>query len=152
MIPLFLAAVPSYLHSNNSILSKEAELIDVVSVPTSGSWEDDFSNVASHLEATEPCYILYRLDSTNNLGHEWVLITYVPDKAKVRHKMLYSSTKASLKMGLGGGRFSQEIHATTPVRTKFVIRFAHYYISSPLNADPFYQLFSVSFLRLQLLL
>lgn len=91
-------------------------MIDVASVPISGSWEDDFSNVASQLEATEPCYVLYRLDSSNNLGYEWVLITYVPDKAKVRHKMVYSSTKSSLKMSLGGGRFAQEIHATTPVR------------------------------------
>lgn len=83
-----------------------------------GSWEDDFAGVASQVEATEPCYILYRLDSTNNLGFEWVLFTYVPDKAKVRQKMVYSSTKASLKMSLGGGRFCQEIHATTAVRTR----------------------------------
>jgi twinfilin-like protein len=90
--------------------------VDILSQPISGNWEEDFSGVAAQLEATEPCYILYRLDSTNNLGFEWVLVTYVPDKAKVRAKMVYSSTKASLKMSLGGGRFSQEIHATTPVR------------------------------------
>lgn len=92
-------------------------MVDVASVPASGSWESDFPNIAAQLDATDPCYILYRLDSSNNLGYEWILITYVPDKAKVRQKMVYSSTKASLKMSLGGGRFSQEIHATTPVRT-----------------------------------
>jgi len=95
-------------------IQNEAELVDVAQQGVSGDWEQDFASVAPLLEATEPCFILYRLDSSNNLGHEWVLITYVPDKAKVRQKMVYSSTKASLKMSLGGGRFSQEIHATTP--------------------------------------
>lgn len=104
------------LGANKCVLSKETELVDVVAVPASGSWESDFGAISAQLEATESCYILYRLDSSNNLGHEWVLITYVPDKAKVRQKMLFSSTKASLKMSLGGGRFAQEIHATTPVR------------------------------------
>jgi twinfilin-like protein len=95
-------------------IQNETELVDVASHPVSGDWEQDFSSVVGLLEATEPCFVLYRLDSQNNLGFEWVLITYVPDKAKVRQKMVYSATKASLKMSLGGGRFAQEIHATTP--------------------------------------
>lgn len=78
------------------------------------------------LEPTEPCYVVYRLDSTNNLGFEWALFTYVPDKAKVRAKMIYSSTKSSLKMSLGGGRFVQEIHGTTTVRRFLFARMTFY--------------------------
>ena len=35
------------------------------------------------LEPKDPCYILYRLDSKNNQGHEWIYISYVPDFAPV---------------------------------------------------------------------
>ncbi len=35
------------------------------------------------LDAEEPCYILYKLDSKNNLGHQWIFISYVPDFAPV---------------------------------------------------------------------
>ena len=36
------------------------------------------------LEPKDACYILYRLDSKNNQGHEWIYISYVPDFAPVR--------------------------------------------------------------------
>ena len=35
------------------------------------------------LEPKDPCYILYRLDTKNNQGHEWIYISYVPDFAPV---------------------------------------------------------------------
>lgn len=44
----------------------------------------DFSKIQPHLKDNEACYILYRLDSTNAISYEWVLFSYVPDKAKVR--------------------------------------------------------------------
>jgi hypothetical protein len=122
----------------------EAELVDVASQAVGGSWEDDFSAVAPQLEATEPCYILYRLDSTNNLGYEWALFTYVPDKAKVRQKMVYSSTKASLKMSLGGGRFSQEIHGTVPVRSTYL-----YYSHSPSLCQTFLRSIAIEMVALK---
>lgn len=68
--------------------------------------------IQNHLTENVPCYILYRLDSENNLGKEWVLFSFVPDRAPVRQKMLYSSTKATLKQRLGVGRFLIEIHGT----------------------------------------
>lgn len=33
-----------------------------------------------------PCYILYRLDSSNNQGHEWIFLAYTPDKSTVRSR------------------------------------------------------------------
>lgn len=79
---------------------------------TQGDWENDFKLIQNHLEDNVATYILYRLDSENSLGKEWVLFSFVPDRAPVRQKMLYSSTKSTLKQKLGVGRFSIEIHGT----------------------------------------
>ncbi len=35
------------------------------------------------LEPKDACYILYRLDTKNNQGHEWIYISHVPDFAPV---------------------------------------------------------------------
>jgi len=39
--------------------------------------------VLSSLEEKMPCYILYRLDTSNDMGYEWVFIAYSPDFAPV---------------------------------------------------------------------
>jgi len=80
-----------------------------------GSWEDDFNKlVKPMIEDKEACYILYRLDSTNDQGYEWILIFYIPDNAVVRDKMLYASTKATLKMQFGGGHFKDDYPCNMP--------------------------------------
>jgi len=43
----------------------------------------------------------------------WTLVTYVPDKVKVKEKMTYASSKSSLKDKLGYNFFEQEIHITS---------------------------------------
>ena len=55
------------------------------------------------LSESTPCYMLFRLDSTNNLGYEWLFIAWSPDDSPVRQKMLYSATRASIKKEFGGG-------------------------------------------------
>jgi twinfilin-like protein len=55
-------------------------------------------------------------------------MSYVPDKAKVREKMVYSSTKATLKLQLGGGLFVQEIFGTVP--KDFTLESYNKYIAS----------------------
>lgn len=54
-------------------------------LPSSGTWEEDYEALLpSLLEDTEPCYILFRLDSSDAAGNaRWLLITYVPDNAHV---------------------------------------------------------------------
>ena len=47
--------------------------------------------------------MLFRLDTTNNLGYEWLFIAWSPDDSPVRQKMLYSATRASIKKEFGGG-------------------------------------------------
>jgi len=73
--------------------------------PPTGSWERDWdAAVLPALEDSQPCFILYRLDGRTSLGHfAWLLISWSPDTSPVRQKMLYASTKATLKMEFGGG-------------------------------------------------
>lgn len=78
-------------------------------------WEKDYDDLISPvIEESMPCYILYRLDSKNLLGYEWLLICWVPDLATVRQKMVYASTKATLKTEFGSAHITEELHATTP--------------------------------------
>ncbi|XP_028179024.1 twinfilin [Ostrinia furnacalis] len=78
-----------------------------------GSWEQDFDKyVPALIVEDQPCYILYRLDTTNSLGHEWLLLSWSPDSAPVRQKMLYASTKATLKQEFGSAHIKDEMHAT----------------------------------------
>jgi len=56
-----------------------------------------------------------RLDSQNTSGYEWLLINWSPDSSAIRQKMLYASTKATLKQEFGSGQIIEELHATVPV-------------------------------------
>lgn len=78
------------------------------------SWEKDFEKyLAEIIEENQPCYVLFRLDSKNASGYEWLFISWSPDTAPVRQKMLYASTKATLKQEFGTGQIKEEIHGTT---------------------------------------
>lgn len=77
------------------------------------TWEDDYENfVLPLLEETQPCYILFRLDSRDESGYEWIFISWSPDCAPVRQKMLYASTKATLKLEFGTGQITDELFGT----------------------------------------
>lgn len=77
------------------------------------AWERDYENyVMPQLEENQPCYILFRLDSKNASGYEWLFISWSPDTATIRQKMLYASTKATLKQEFGTGQIKEEIHGT----------------------------------------
>ncbi|KAI8823616.1 uncharacterized protein EV422DRAFT_611920 [Fimicolochytrium jonesii] len=84
-------------------------------LPTQGSWEDDLSKVNAWFEPAEPAFVLFRLDSKTPAGsYEWILLQYVPDHAKVRDKMLYASTKATLLKELGDANFVDSLYGTLP--------------------------------------
>lgn len=67
------------------------------------------------IEENSPCYIIYKFDSKNSLGYEWLFISWSPDTAPVRQKMLYASTKATLKMEFGTSQIKEELHGTVLV-------------------------------------
>jgi hypothetical protein len=55
-------------------------------------------------------------DSVPSSGaYSWVLIAWVPDNARVRDKMLYSSSRDDLKRALGLGYFRGEFYANAHV-------------------------------------
>ncbi|XP_071543677.1 twinfilin-1 [Panulirus ornatus] len=81
--------------------------------PAQGSWEDDYDClVLPLLKEKQPCYLLYRLDSEAHGGYEWVLISWSPDDSPVREKMLYASTKATLRKEFGATQIRDEIFGT----------------------------------------
>ncbi|KAI8381406.1 uncharacterized protein BYT42DRAFT_566404 [Radiomyces spectabilis] len=83
------------------------------STPVKGNFEQDYDDITSFLEDTTPAYILMRLDTKASSGeYEWLLVTYVPDHAKVRDKMLYASTRNTLTKELGDYRFTDTLYGT----------------------------------------
>lgn len=77
-------------------------------------WEKDYDRcIVPLIEENIPCYILYRLDKKTSLGsYGWLLLSYIPDTATIRQKMLYASTKATLKIEFGSSNIQEELHAT----------------------------------------
>ncbi|RUS21474.1 hypothetical protein BC937DRAFT_92609 [Endogone sp. FLAS-F59071] len=74
----------------------------------------DFNTIQNYLEPTTPSFVLYRLDtkSPSSGEYEWLFLSYVPDVAKVRDKMLYASTRATLTKELGDYRFKDSMYGT----------------------------------------
>ncbi|KAL8594720.1 hypothetical protein ACOMHN_051666 [Nucella lapillus] len=68
--------------------------------------------VLASLEEKVPCYILFRYDSKNDMGYEWLFVFWSPDFAQVRNKMLYAATRATLKSEFGGGQIKEEFFGT----------------------------------------
>ncbi|XP_015237832.1 PREDICTED: twinfilin-1 [Cyprinodon variegatus] len=96
------------------IIIEDEELTLGRTSQASKSWDQEYDSIVLPLlEDAVPCYILYRLDSTNNQGYEWILLAWSPDNSTVRHKMLYAATRATLKKEFGGGHIKDEIFGTT---------------------------------------
>ncbi|XP_061730534.1 twinfilin-2 isoform X2 [Nerophis ophidion] len=77
------------------------------------SWDQDYDHfLLPMLDEQEPCYILYRLDSHNALGFEWLFISWSPDHSPVKEKMMYAATRATVKKEFGGGHVKYEMFGT----------------------------------------
>ncbi|CAI2172299.1 16211_t:CDS:2 [Funneliformis geosporum] len=114
-----LADVFAKAVSENNLRLIRISIINESLVPngtkdTAKNWESDFAVVSEFLEEKTPCYIFYRLDSKSSTGdYEWIFMTYVPDISKVRDKMLYASTRATLLKELGDSRFVDSVYGST---------------------------------------
>ncbi|KAF8522264.1 actin depolymerizing protein [Hysterangium stoloniferum] len=71
---------------------------------------EDLEQLQPILDDTTPAYILARLDDPSS---QWLAITYVPDTANVRDKMLYASTRTMLTRSLGAAAFPSTLFATS---------------------------------------
>ncbi|KAG0182087.1 Twinfilin-1 [Apophysomyces sp. BC1021] len=78
------------------------------------TFEQDYEEqVPPYLESSQPAYVLVRLDNKSSTGeYQWIFLSYVPDNAKVREKMLYASTRATLTKELGDYRFVDSLYGT----------------------------------------
>jgi twinfilin-like protein len=80
--------------------------------PATSSFENDLSLLAPHLHPNAAVYIILRRYPASE-NAPFVAITYVPDSAHVRQKMLFASTRLTLVRELGTERFREQIFATT---------------------------------------
>ena len=77
---------------------------------TSANFKDDLQSLQPHLHPNAATYILLKTDAQSPSGY--AAITYVPNAAPVRQKMLFASTRLTLVRELGLERFSQQIFCT----------------------------------------
>lgn len=63
----------------------------------------DFNSMQSVLDR-EPCYLVAKPHGLSS----WLLIFYMPEDCSVRDRMVYSSSSAALKEGLGSSNFSAQ--------------------------------------------
>ncbi|KAF2144188.1 uncharacterized protein K452DRAFT_285430 [Aplosporella prunicola CBS 121167] len=92
---------------------KDEALVPSDTIAAQGDFLSDLSLLAPHLTPNAALYILLRLDSPGANNGVCAGITYVPDAAPVRQKMLFASTRLTLARELGGDQFAETFFATT---------------------------------------
>ncbi|KAF9875245.1 cofilin tropomyosin-type actin-binding protein [Colletotrichum karsti] len=102
---------------------------------SSSSFDDNISALQPHLKPNEALYaLLRRYDTAPHL----TAITYIPDSAKVRQKMLFASTRLTLVRKLGSEHFRESIFSTTPEELSaqgFAKHDAHTELEAPLTEE-----------------
>lgn len=101
----------------------------------SSSFASNLSALQSHLQPNVALYIiLRRYDDVPQL----VAITYVPDSAPVRQKMLFASTRLTLVRELGSEHFRETIFANSTddlTESGFKKHDAHTQMAAPLTEE-----------------
>ncbi|EIW69377.1 hypothetical protein TREMEDRAFT_38993 [Tremella mesenterica DSM 1558] len=78
------------------------------------TFNDDIALLPPSLPSSKtPASFAYRLDSKDSGKYEWMMITYVPDDAPIRAKMLQASSRSALIKSLGATNFKHDWHATS---------------------------------------
>ncbi|KAG6854596.1 hypothetical protein C0991_004198 [Blastosporella zonata] len=83
-------------------------LVHDLTIPAAASFHQDLALLPDALDDNVPAYILAKLAQS-----DWIAISYVPESAQVRDKMLYASSRASLLKALGSTLFTDSIFATS---------------------------------------
>ncbi|KAK7985144.1 actin depolymerizing protein [Apiospora saccharicola] len=90
---------------------RSESLQPVTTLPsTSSDFAQNLSQLEPHLQPTEALYILLKRHAD---APRMIAVSYVPDSAKVRQKMLFASTRLTLVRELGSEHFRETIFATT---------------------------------------
>ncbi|KAK4687479.1 twinfilin, partial [Tremellales sp. Uapishka_1] len=86
----------------------------LTTVDTKSSFKDDIALLPSMLPTPKtPASFAYRMDSKEFGKWEWMMITFVPDDAPVRAKMLQASSRSGLLKALGANNFKHVWFATS---------------------------------------
>ncbi|TQS34764.1 hypothetical protein Golomagni_04842, partial [Golovinomyces magnicellulatus] len=94
-------------------ISKESLIPSLILEPATDSFANDVvSLLIPHIKINEALYIILRRYDLSTTA-PFVVITYVPDAAPVRSKMLFASTRLTLVRELGIERFRETIFATS---------------------------------------
>ncbi|POR32777.1 Twinfilin-2 [Tolypocladium paradoxum] len=116
-------------------IEREA-LVPVTTLPSSSSsFGENLPSLKPHIRPNVALYfILRRYDTAPPL----VAVTYVPDSAPVRQKMLFASTRLTLVRELGTEHFRETIFVTTPEELSesgFKKHDAHTKMDAPLTEE-----------------
>lgn len=117
-------------------IEKES-LVPVATIPSASSsdFAENLRGLEPHVKPDEALYIiLRRFDSTPRL----LAVTYVPDGARVRQKMLFASTRLALVRELGSEHFRETIFVTTAAELTakgFEKHDAHNKLDAPLTQE-----------------
>ena len=95
------------------INDKEELILDTNHAVKSSDWQKDYNEfVLKAIDNTAPCFIFYRLDERKDTGFVWLFISWSPDFAQIKQKMLYAATKSTLKQEFGAGQLKDELFGT----------------------------------------
>ncbi|KHN99740.1 twinfilin-1 [Metarhizium album ARSEF 1941] len=116
-------------------IEKEA-LVPITTLPSKGSsFLENLSSLQSHLKPNVPLYMLLRrYDDVPRL----TAISYVPDAAQVRQKMLFASTRLTLVRELGSEHFRETMFVTSADELSengFERHDAHAQLAAPLTEE-----------------
>jgi len=101
-------------NSSQRALLASIEQERLVPGPVVSARSEDFTSdlqlLQSHISSTQAAYVLLRVDPSAADG--FIAITFVPNAAPVRQKMLFASTRLTLVRELGIERFRSTLFAT----------------------------------------
>jgi twinfilin-like protein len=102
---------------------------------SSPDFSSNLQQLAPYLKPDEPLYILLR---RHDNAPRLIAVSYVPDAAKVRQKMLFASTRLTLTRELGSEHFRETIFTTTAAELSpagFDKHDAHTRLDAPLTEE-----------------
>lgn len=107
-----------------------------MSISSNVDWKQDWKTymVESFLPKQRPCYVLFRLGDANddkdiavkpppnaksgavpsNQSSQWLFVSWTPESSPVREKMIYASTKSTVKQEFGGGSIFADYFVAGP--------------------------------------
>ncbi|KAI9678944.1 MAG: Twinfilin-1 [Trizodia sp. TS-e1964] len=110
-------------------------IIPLSALPLTSTFHADLTQLAPHLTPTTALYIILRLDEPTG---GFVLISYVPDAAPVRQKLLLASSQLALARELGPEHFVEKLFVTAPEELTpegWRKHEAHVLLQAPLTAE-----------------